>query len=173
MAVAWTADGVGQATKDWLVRDPVVVQASLPRFLAPGDTTRLRLDLAHATGPAGAVAVTLTASDPGLLPEGGSFSGALGDGGRLTFDAPLAGAAPGDDTLTVETTTPGGARLTKHLTRAGPRQRPGAGAPGPHRARRRARPSPSTPTCSTASRPARPRRPSRSGRSRPSTCRAS
>ena len=59
MAVAWTADGVGQATKDWLVRDPVVVQASLPRFLAPGDATRLRLDLAHATGPAGEVAVTL------------------------------------------------------------------------------------------------------------------
>ena len=54
MAVAWTADGVGQASKDWLVRDPVVVQASLPRFLAPGDRTRLRLDLAHATGPGGA-----------------------------------------------------------------------------------------------------------------------
>ena len=55
MAVAWTADGVGQATKDWLVRDPVVVQASLPLFLAPGDTTRLRLDLAHAKGPMGDV----------------------------------------------------------------------------------------------------------------------
>ena len=51
MAVAWTADAVGQATKDWLVRDPVVVQAGLPRFLAPGDTTRLRLDLAHAYRP--------------------------------------------------------------------------------------------------------------------------
>ena len=74
MAVAWTADGVGQASKDWLVRDPVVVQASLPRFLAPGDRTRLRLDLAHASGPAGEVAVTLSASDPGLLPEGGAFA---------------------------------------------------------------------------------------------------
>ena len=79
MAVAWTADGVGQATKDWLVRDPVVVQASLPRFLAPGDATRLRLDLAHATGPAGEVAVTLVAADPGLLPDGGSFTGTLAD----------------------------------------------------------------------------------------------
>ena len=40
--------------------------------------------------------MTLTASDPGLLPEGGSFSGTLDDGGRLVFDAPLAGVAPGD-----------------------------------------------------------------------------
>ena len=97
MAVAWTADGVGQATKDWLVRDPVVVQASLPRFLAPGDATRLRLDLAHATGPAGEVAVTLTA-DPGLLPDGGSFTGTLAEHGRLIFDAALAGTTPGDHT---------------------------------------------------------------------------
>ena len=87
MAVAWTADGVGQATKDWLVRDPVVVQASLPRFLAPGDTTRLRLDLAHATGPAGDVSVTLTA-DPGLLPPKAAASPAtLAENGRLAFDA--------------------------------------------------------------------------------------
>ncbi|WP_297977225.1 alpha-2-macroglobulin family protein, partial [uncultured Amaricoccus sp.] len=116
MAVAWTADGVGQATKDWLVRDPVVVQASLPRFLAPGDATRLRLDLAHATGPTGEVAVTVTAADPGLLPQGGSFTGTLGENGRLTLDAALAGTTPGDHALTVETVTPAGQRLSKRLT---------------------------------------------------------
>ena len=37
MAVAWSPTGVGQAATDVLVRDPVVVTASLPRFLAPGD----------------------------------------------------------------------------------------------------------------------------------------
>ena len=37
MAVAWTKDAVGHATSDVIVRDPVVVTASLPRFLAPGD----------------------------------------------------------------------------------------------------------------------------------------
>jgi uncharacterized protein YfaS (alpha-2-macroglobulin family) len=116
MAVAWTTDGVGQAATDWLVRDPVVVQASLPRFLAPGDTTRLRLDLAHASGPAGEVAVTVSASDPGLLPEGGVFSGRLDAGGRLLFEVPLAGVAPGDYAVTVETITPGGEWLAKQLT---------------------------------------------------------
>ena len=116
MAVAWTADAVGQASEDWLVRDPVVVQASLPRFLAPGDMTRLRIDLAHASGPSGEVAVSLAASDPALLPQGGGFAGDLADGGRLVFDAPLAGVAPGDSALTIETVTPAGERLTKRLT---------------------------------------------------------
>lgn len=116
MAIAWTAEGVGQATRDWLVRDPIVVQASLPRFLAPGDETRLRLDLAHATGPTGEIELTLTASDPGLLPGDTAFAGAIGDAGRLVFDVALAGTEPGDHTLTVETLTPGGARLTKRLT---------------------------------------------------------
>ena len=42
MAMAWTQDGVGHAEKDVLVRDPVVVTASLPHFLAPGDQSRAR-----------------------------------------------------------------------------------------------------------------------------------
>ena len=36
MAMAWTKTGVGHATKDVIVRDPVVVTASLPQFLTPG-----------------------------------------------------------------------------------------------------------------------------------------
>ena len=36
MAMAWSKNGVGHATKDVIVRDPVVVTASLPRFLALG-----------------------------------------------------------------------------------------------------------------------------------------
>ena len=116
MAVAWTADGVGQATKDWLVRDPVVVQASLPRFLAPGDQTRLRLDLAHATGPDGEVKVSLATPDPGLLPGAASFSGQLGANGRLTFEAPLVGTTPGRRHAHRHHDHPAGQELTKRLT---------------------------------------------------------
>ena len=105
MAVAWTADGVGQATKDWLVRDPVVVQASLPRFLAPGDATRLRLDLAHATGPAGDGRGHPHRPTPASCPRAArSFDRhARASTAASTFDAPLAGTTPGDHTLTVET----------------------------------------------------------------------
>ena len=37
MAVAWSKDKVGHATTDVTVRDPVVLTATLPRFLLPGD----------------------------------------------------------------------------------------------------------------------------------------
>ncbi len=40
-------------TQDVIVRDPVVVTASLPRFLAPGDGAVMRLDVANTDGPDG------------------------------------------------------------------------------------------------------------------------
>lgn len=62
MAVAWTHDAVGHGTTDLVVRDPVVVTASLPRVLAPGDTSRLRLDIDNTDGPAGDYALTIEAT---------------------------------------------------------------------------------------------------------------
>ena len=50
MAMAWTQDGVGHATKDVIVRDPVVVTASMPRFLAIGDTSRLLVEVNNVAG---------------------------------------------------------------------------------------------------------------------------
>ena len=37
--------------QDVIVRDPVVVTAGLPRFLAPGDEAVMRLDIANTDGP--------------------------------------------------------------------------------------------------------------------------
>ena len=37
MAVAFTDDGVGSASRDMIVREPIVVIASYPQFMAPGD----------------------------------------------------------------------------------------------------------------------------------------
>ena len=62
MAVAWSKTGVGQASADVLVRDPVVVTASLPRFLAPGDSSRLLLEIVHATGPSGRMGLDVSAA---------------------------------------------------------------------------------------------------------------
>ena len=61
MAVAWTKDAVGHATSDVIVRDPIVVTASLPRFLTPGDKAELRLDIANTDGPAGEYTLSLEA----------------------------------------------------------------------------------------------------------------
>ena len=40
MAVAWSGSSVGAAASDVFVRDPLVAEPLLPRFLAPGDQTR-------------------------------------------------------------------------------------------------------------------------------------
>ena len=51
MAVAWTRSGVGNAVEDVIVRDSLVIASGLPQFLAPGDASRLRLDIANTDGP--------------------------------------------------------------------------------------------------------------------------
>src|SRR5205085_7966754 len=53
MAVAWSKDKVGHASGDVIVRDPVVLTATLPRFLLTGDQGTIRLDLDNVEGPAG------------------------------------------------------------------------------------------------------------------------
>ena len=41
MGVAWSKDRVGKAVGDVIIRDPVVVTATLPRFLNTGDKSTL------------------------------------------------------------------------------------------------------------------------------------
>ena len=53
MAVAWSKDKVGHASEDVIVRDPVVVTATLPRFLLMGDKSTIRLDLDNVEGESG------------------------------------------------------------------------------------------------------------------------
>jgi uncharacterized protein YfaS (alpha-2-macroglobulin family) len=53
MAVAWTQDGVGSGTRDVIIRDPVVLAASMPKVLAPGDEARTVLEIHNTDGPAG------------------------------------------------------------------------------------------------------------------------
>ena len=53
MAVAWSKDKVGRAVGDVTIRDPVVVTATLPRFLLNGDRASMHLDLDNVEGQAG------------------------------------------------------------------------------------------------------------------------
>ena len=50
MAVAWSKDKVGHGTADVTVRDPVVLTATLPRFVLSGDRTAMQLDLDNVEG---------------------------------------------------------------------------------------------------------------------------
>ena len=114
MAVAWNARGVGSAETEVLVRDPVVMAANLPRFLAPEDEALLGLELTHAKGPGGTMALEVSA--PGLDLGAVADSVEIAEGGRTVLSVPVTGTEPGDYTIEVALTTPGGAVLTKRLT---------------------------------------------------------
>ena len=114
MAVAWSSRGVGQATTDVLVRDPVVVTASLPRFMQLGDQSRLRLEIVHATGPSGRMALSVTSAGLTLgdVPDGVTLT----DKGTAVVEVPVTADALGLQTVEVTLTTPDGKILTKDLT---------------------------------------------------------
>ncbi len=114
MAVAWSKTGVGQSDGEVLVRDPVVVTASLPRFLSPGDESRLLLEIVHATGPSGRMGLDVVANGVtlGEIPSG--FD--LADKGKAVFEVPLTALGVGIHTIDVNLTTPDGKVLKKTLT---------------------------------------------------------
>jgi hypothetical protein len=64
VAVAWTDAAVGAGAADMIVREPVVAELSLPRFLAPGDRASATLELDNVEGRAGLY-------DIGLIGRGG------------------------------------------------------------------------------------------------------
>ncbi len=114
MAVGWTAKGVGSASKDVLVRDPIVVSASAPRFLAPDDVSRVLIEVAHAFGETGDVSVALSADGQLTLADAGqTFT--LAEGEKKTLEIPVTANAVGDPEIRLVTTMPDGRVLTKVL----------------------------------------------------------
>ncbi|MGR0482941.1 MAG: alpha-2-macroglobulin family protein [Candidatus Electronema sp. V4] len=53
MAVAWSKEKTGAASKAMRINDPVVVSPSLPRYLADGDRSSIQLLIENIDGPAG------------------------------------------------------------------------------------------------------------------------
>ena len=53
MATAWTKSALGSGDEDTVIRDPIVVQVSLPKVLAPGDTSRALIELTNLDAPEG------------------------------------------------------------------------------------------------------------------------
>ncbi|MEM8877524.1 MAG: alpha-2-macroglobulin family protein [Pseudomonadota bacterium] len=118
MAVAWSDNAVGQGTQDVIVRDPVVLTANVPRFLAPGDSTSLRLDIANTEGPGGDYAMRID-NGPALAAAvrvgDRPASIALPADGRATLSIPLEAKKPGDSTIAVSLSHPSGIEVTQEV----------------------------------------------------------
>ncbi len=112
MAVAWSADKTGHASGDVVVRDPVVVTATLPRFLLTGDKSTLRLDLDNVEGASGDYAIAVTADGP-LSIEGGDKTLALDAKKRGALTMPVSATGIGTGTVAVAVNGPDGFTLSR------------------------------------------------------------
>ncbi|MBV1707886.1 MAG: alpha-2-macroglobulin family protein [Hyphomicrobiales bacterium] len=108
MVTAWSGHGVGTLSQDVVIHDPVVMQASLPRFLNLADRSQMHVGLDNIAGAAGPYQLSITASAPlGLPPAAMQRSLTLARGGRADFDVPVTAARPGDGRLVLKLTGPG------------------------------------------------------------------
>ena len=111
MAVVWSGDKLGNADKMMIVRDPVVADLVLPRFLAPGDNARVALNLDNVEGTAGSYTATLRTSGP-LSTSTASVTRALAVGQRILVPLSLTGSGLGIAGITLEVRGPNGFRVS-------------------------------------------------------------
>lgn len=116
MAVAWSKRGVGHASRDIVIRDPVVVTASLPKFLAPGDKAELRLDIANTDAPAGDLNLKVT-SDASLVVDTAQANQTfrVEQGGKFDLTLPISGVHPGDGAVSITLTGADGLDLQQSV----------------------------------------------------------
>jgi uncharacterized protein YfaS (alpha-2-macroglobulin family) len=116
MAVAWDANNVGAAEAGLVVRDPVVVLSSTPRFLAPGDQSAFSVSVQNLDAAAGSYHVALEATDAVQLGDGAVFDAELKTGDIIRRAIPLLGKTPGIGKVTMTVTGPGGFSLSHEIT---------------------------------------------------------
>ena len=111
MAVGWSKGKVGHGTADVTVRDPVVLTATLPRFLLPGDRSSVHLDLDNVEGAAGEYTIAVTSAD--ALSATSNLKLALRAKERGAANVPLTAAAAGNGTVRISVSGPGGFALQR------------------------------------------------------------
>lgn len=118
MAVAWSGDRVGAASRAVTVREPVVAEALLPRFIAPGDTALLPLLLHNLELPPGEVAAEIRLDGPLALEGPARLTANLATGARAQPGTMLRATGAGEGVLRLAITGPGGYRTEResHIT---------------------------------------------------------
>ncbi len=113
-AVAWSGERLGSAHSWLTVRDPVVMQASLPRFLAAGDSSQAGIMLHNMEGQEGDYRLNWTLSGT-VEPVAGADSGLLrlARGQRAQVVVPMLADSVGAGALRLELQGPEGTRLVR------------------------------------------------------------
>ncbi|MBR0673265.1 alpha-2-macroglobulin family protein [Neoroseomonas soli] len=113
MAVAWEGTRIGSGSRALTVRDQVVAEALLPRFLAPGDEARLSVLLHNIELPQGEIAAELTASGGLTIAGPARLAASLATGARAQPFTTLRAAEGGEGVLRLAVTGPNGFRVER------------------------------------------------------------
>jgi len=113
MAVAWQGDRVGAGSRALTVRDPLVAEALLPRFLAPGDEARLPVLLHNVDLPTGEVVATLSAEGAIALAGPDRLTATLAPGARMLPASVIRAEDSGEGVLRLAVRGPGGFTATR------------------------------------------------------------
>ena len=114
MAVAWTATKLGRATVDVTVRDPVVLTATLPRFLLNGDHGTMSFDLDNVEGAPGDYTVSVKAAGPVKVSGNPVTTAKLAAKQRSSMSLALDAGGAGSAALDVDIKGPNGLTLARH-----------------------------------------------------------
>ncbi len=107
MAVAWSETALGQDAEEMVIRDPVVAELILPRFLAPGDQAQGALNIDNVEGPNGSYVVTVGGSDTARV-QSQPRRFTLNRGSRQTALIPITGGPLGVGQITLRLEGPQG-----------------------------------------------------------------
>lgn len=107
MAVAYSESAVGRAQATEIVRDPVVADIAMPRFLATGDEARLGVQLNDTDGPAGDYRLRVTVAGALALTGPGEIAAALQPGARHVSAITVHGLREGVATIDAALSGPG------------------------------------------------------------------
>lgn len=108
MVTAWTKSRVGQASADMIIRDPVVLTGTLPRFLNVGDRSRFYVAIDNVEGAAGEYTLDLDLTGPVVVAgEAVHSTMRLEAGAKGGLVIPITAAGPGLSRLDVNLSGPG------------------------------------------------------------------
>src|SRR6201999_965837 len=110
----WTATKLGRATTDVTVRDPVVLTATLPRFLLNGDHGTMSMDIDNVEGAPGDYAVNVKASGPVKVSGNATTNVKLAAKQRSSMTLALDASGTGTAQLDVDIKGPNGLALARH-----------------------------------------------------------
>ncbi len=117
MAVAWSGDKIGHGTADVIVRDPVALIASGPRFLTLGDEARLEVDLHNIEDTAGPLRVAVAQESPaGMMSTVHQREVSLAQNERKAERFSVKPQEVGRYSYDINVTGPGGLDVRRRLT---------------------------------------------------------